>query len=308
MPQFAVDFNETTTDLGVDPPTYAAPTLWGATPSGRSYRVRYVNMAGTPAVTDDDVEGPWAGITIPVVHDRLLPGCDGPCRQCDWHHDHHAADRADFLPANSNADTTPGLRFEHLDGLDGRDHIKLVWDRNMNARDTTANKPNQPNGYVIDRSADGGDTWHRLARADSPRDLGTADTFTDTPGGSHVVVPGATYQYRVFPVIINTGPDAYGAPALVNAASRGADRPTGVRNLRVEADGQHALDLSWHGPSDDGGHDVEGYMIQVTDDGGDGNPDDTGWDLVPAEEDVEAPLTVEGEDTTTYKYNPMTDG
>ena len=141
----------------------------------------------------------------------------------------------------------------------------------MNARTPT----NQPNGYVIDRSADDGDTWHRLAEADSPRDLGATDTFTD----SHEVVPGATYRYRVFPVFINTGPDAYGVPALVNAASRGADRPTAVRNLRVTADGQHALDLEWDQPSDDGGHDVDGYLIQVTDDDGDGDPANSGLDL-----------------------------
>ena len=296
VPQFDVDFDDEDTVLTATPPTYAEPVLWGDNQSGRSYRVRYVNMAGTPTDTDDDVEGPWAGITIPqVTTDYVLATGDLA--------DNFTGTPTTTLPIvrisanDSNVDTTPGLRFEHLEGRNGRDHIKLVWDRNMNARTPT----NQPNGYVIDRSADGGDTWHRLARADSPRDLGATDTFTD----SHEVVPGATYLYRVFPVFINTGPDAYGAPALVNAASRGADRPTAVRNLRVTADGQHALDLEWDQPADDGGHDVEGYLIQVTDDDGNGNPVEADWALVPAEEDVEAPLTVEGKDTTTYKYNPM---
>ena len=156
----------------------------------------------------------------PEGHDRLLPGYGGPC--CGFRRT--TATTATTLPivrisaVNSNAAATSGLKFEHLERRNGRDHIKLVWDRNMNARTPT----NQPNGYVIDRSADDGDTWHRLAEADSPRDLGATDTFTD----SHEVVPGATYRYRVFPVFINTGPDAYGVPALVNAASRGADRPT----------------------------------------------------------------------------------
>ena len=297
VPQFAVNFNTILAPMA-NPPTYAAPDLWGANVGNRSYRVRYVNMAGTPDDTNDDLEGPWAGITIPEV-------------TIDYYLD-TAELVAGFTPTEDNPTTTlpivrisavgsnatPGLRFEHLDGRNGRDHIKLVWDRNMNARTPT----NQPNGYVIDRSADGGDTWHRLARADSPRDLGTADTFTDTPGGSHEVVPGATYRYRVFPVFINTGPDAYGAPALVNAASRGADRPTGVRNLQVMADGQHAFDLSWHGPSDDGGHDVEGYLIQVA-------PDDHGdpgeWADAPVVEDSADPLTVKGKDTTTYNYKPV---
>ena len=290
IPQFDVDFAST------EP---APPTLWGDNPSSRSYRVRYVNMAGTPADISDDVEGQWAPITIPkVTTDYYL-------LDTDLANNFDVANPATTtLPiirisaSNSNADDTPGLRFEHLDGRDGRDHIKLVWDRNENARDITANKPNQPNGYVIDRSADEGDTWHRLARADSPRDLGTTDTFTDIPGGSHVVVPGATYRYRVFPVFINTGADAYGAPALVNAASRGADRPEAVRNLRVMADGAHAFDLSWHAPADDGGHDVEGYLIQVAPDV-DGDPGE--FADVPLPEGATDPLTVAGKDTTTYE-------
>ena len=35
IPQFAVDFGETTTNLEATPPTYAAPTLWGDNRSGR---------------------------------------------------------------------------------------------------------------------------------------------------------------------------------------------------------------------------------------------------------------------------------
>ena len=76
---------------------------------------------------------------------------------------------------------------------------------------------------MIDRSADGGATWQSLARADTPTELGTADTFTDGPSGDHDVVPGHKYTYRVFPVFIEDGPDAYGVPALIDANSRGAD-------------------------------------------------------------------------------------
>ena len=157
---------------------------------------------------------------------------------------------------------------------------------------------------MIDRSANGGETWQVLTRADTPNDLGTADTFTDSPRRSHTVTPGQHYVYRVFPVFIVSGPDAYGAPALIDASSRGADLPTGVRNLDVDPDGQHALDLSWRAPSDDGGHEIEGYLIQVTEDDGDGNPEDDWETINPV--DVADPLTVSGKDTTTYKYRPTT--
>ena len=292
IPQFSVGFASTTTDLEADPPTYAAPTLWGDNPSSRVYRVRYVNMAGTADDTNDDVEGSWSReFTIPQVTTKYyLAEVDLAAT---------ATTATTTLPivriSGDTSNETPGLRFEHLESRNGRDNIKLVWDQNENGEEPSEG----PDGYVIDRSADDGDTWHSLARADSPRDLGSTDTFTD----KHEVVPGATYQYRVFPVFINTGPNAYGVPALVNAASRGADRPTGVRNLRVVADGQHAFDLSWNGPSDDGGHDVDGYLIQVA-------PDDNGnpgiWADAPVEEGSADPLTVKGKDTTEYNYNPMT--
>ena len=210
------------------------------------------------------------------------------------------------MRSTDNAGT--GLKFEH-NTSNPRDRINLLWDRDANARPVA--EGNKPNGYVIDRSDDNGVTWHSLDRADTPLDLGTADTFTDSPRGTHKVVPGAKYTYRVFPVFIVTGPDTYGVPAIINASSRGADRPTGVRNLRVVADGQHAFDLSWQAPADDGGHEVKGYLIQVAPDA-DGEPGE--WTDAPVEEGSADPLTTKVEknedgtvkdDGTTYKYNPM---
>ena len=229
-----------------------APDLWGASKSDRRYRVRYVNMAGTTDDddTDDDVNGAWATITIPEVDENYYLNTSV---QDIAESTLPIITKAGQNGNPENPGTDDGLRFIHNED-DPRDHIDLLWmrDVNMNA------EQNKPNGYVIDRSSDGGNTWQVLTRADRPNDLGIADTFTDSPGGDHKVVPGAKYRYRVFPVFIQNGPDAYGVPAFVDASSRGADHPSHVRSLRVETDGEHAFDLSWRAPADDGGHEIKG--------------------------------------------------
>ena len=296
--QFTVDFAASDAPTA-DPPTYDAPDLWGASVSDRRYRVRYVNQAETPgntaATTDDDVNGAWANITIPVVDTNYYLATT--LAESTLPIITKAADNG----THTDREADEGLRFLHNED-DPRDHIDLLW-----MQDTNANtEQDKPNGYVIDRSSDGGNTWQVLSRADRPNDLGRADTFTDSPSGDHKLVPGAKYRYRVFPVFIQNGPDAYGVPAFIDASSRGADHPSHVRSLRVEADGQHAFDLSWRAPADDGGHEIRGYLIQVTDDD-DGDPDDAGWeDIAPsAASGLTAPLTV-GKGALMYKYRPTT--
>ena len=74
----------------------------------------------------------------------------------------------------------------------------------------------------------------------------------------------------------------------------------------MEADGQHAFDLTWRAPADNGGHEIKGYLIQMADDD-DGDPDDTTWETIApaAATGLTAPLTV-GKSTLTYKYRPTT--
>ena len=291
-PQFTVNF-AATANVG-SPATYAAPTLWAEGASSRTYRVRYINRGDDldADATDDDVKGAWREITIPEI-------------TTGYYRNEGAPDATSTLPIilQSAMNRATGLRFEHNDDSprEARDNIDLLWDRDDNARATQ----NQPNGYVIDRSANGGVTWQVLTRADAPNDLGTAATFTDSPGTNHKVIPGKHYVYRVFPVFIVRGPDAYGVPAVIDASSRGADLPAGVRNLDVDAAGQTAFDLSWRAPADNGGHEIKGYLIEMALDA-DGEPGD--WETIEPEEDDDAPLTVKGKDTTTYKYNPMTGG
>ena len=51
-------------------------------------------------------------------------------------------------------------------------------------------------------------------------------------------------------------------------ATTDATLPGVPQDLTAEADGTSEIDLSWQAPSDDGGADVTGYRIQVSDDGG----------------------------------------
>ena len=193
--QFSVDFTDAD-----------APDLWGKSKSDRGYRVRYVNQAGTPGTgeteTADDVNGAWAPITIPVV-------------DANYYLNTTVVDIAmSTLPIITKADqngdhedpeTDDGLRFIHNED-DPRDHIDLLWmrDVNMNA------EQNKPNGYVIDRSSDGGGTWQVLTRADRPNDLGIADTFTD----SHKVVPRRKIQVPGLPRVHSERPGRLRCPGV----------------------------------------------------------------------------------------------
>ncbi len=293
--QFSVDFTATL-DTANDPPeSWAAPVLWGDAPSHRTYRVRYVNpgaddVPGTDAHDntnmDDDVPGGWREITIPQVTANYFRNAAVP--------DNTSTLPIIALSATDNA--APGLRFEYNDD-NPRDHIDLLWTRNTNAR----SGQNEPNGYVIDRSPDGGATWEGLRRADTPTELGTGITFTDSPSGDHEVDPGHQYQYRVFPVFIESGPNAFGIPGLVNANSQGADLPGAAQSVRAEADGQTACVVKWAPPADDGGHDVRGYLIQMAPDD-DGNPGT--FVTIALHEDIAPtpPLTVVGKNTVEFKY------
>ena len=116
------------------------------------------------------------------------------------------------------------------------------------------------------------------------------------------MVPGHLYRYRVFPVFIESGPDAYGIPALIDASSQGAGLPTAARSVTAEADGQTACVVKWAPPADPGGHPVRGYLIQIADDD-DGDPGE--WTTINIDGGT-APFTVVGGATTEFKYTGNT--
>ena len=298
--QFTVDFTATLDATNTPPESWAAPVLWGDSKDDRhEYRVRYVNPGEDESDTQvgiqnedrtDDVPGDWDEITIAQVTPNYLRNGTGTA----------VPDADSTLPIilQSTGNTGMGLRFEYNDdsARDARDHIDLLWTRNASA--STREGADEPNGYVIDRSADEGATWETLDRADTPNDLGTADTFTDSSGRDHEVVPGHQYMYRVFPVFIESGSDAYGVPAVIDANSRGADLPGAARSVSAVGDGQDACLVTWTAPADDGGHSVRGYLIQIASDDN-GSPDE--WSTIDVV-DGTPPFTVMGGDMTEFKF------
>ena len=70
------------------------------------------------------------------------------------------------------------------------------------------------------------------------------------------------YRYRIFPY----KDGVYGLPEQVMATTAPAVAPDTRLNLDVSADGPTKLKLEWDAPRSDGGSDVTGYYIQVSDD------------------------------------------
>ena len=164
---------------------------------------------------------------------------------------------------HDDAGEVEGLRFERHP-TDPKNQIVLRWKRDVNSHSVEAKQ--RPNGYVVDRSGDGGMTWQPMARATSPTDLGTDTVYRDR----NMFTPGQRYTYRVFPVVITSGnfQDDFGLPGQIAASSEQADVPDAVTGVKVVADGQRALKVRWNLLPDSkaGGHDVEGYLVQVADD------------------------------------------
>ena len=109
-------------------------------------------------------------------------------------------------------------------------------------------------GYRIEASDDGGGTWS-IIRRDT---RSSATTFSDVD-----LEPATTRHYRVAAInIAGNGPFSNTASATTDATLPGVPR-----NFTSEADGTSEIDLSWQAPSGDGGADVMGYRIEVSEEG-----------------------------------------
>ena len=110
-------------------------------------------------------------------------------------------------------------------------------------------------GYRIEASGDGGRTWSILRRNTGSR----ATTFPHTN-----LQPATTRHYRVSAINLAGA----GRASNVAAATTEATVPNAPRNLRAQADGTTEIDLSWRVPTTDGGAEITGYKIDVSDDRG----------------------------------------
>ena len=129
----------------------------------------------------------------------------------------------------------------------GTSQIDLSW----NAPRTTGGAPIL--GYRVEASSDGGRTW-RIIR-----------TNTNSTRYSHRgLQPATTRHYRVS--AINTA--GAGPASNVANATTEATVPGVPGNLSAQADGISRIDLSWRAPGTDGGAQITGYRVEVSDNGG----------------------------------------
>ncbi|MDE2975083.1 MAG: fibronectin type III domain-containing protein [Gemmatimonadota bacterium] len=151
--------------------------------------------------------------------------------------------------ANATTDATePGPPRDLVADANGKTQIVIDWsppDEDGGAAVT---------GYKIEMSPNGTSGWEDLeANTGSTRTL-----YTDQD-----LDPGTTRHYRVAAI------NAVGAGEYSNVASAttAPDIPDAPSGLSAVADGTSRIDLSWNAPADDGGSEITGYRIEVSDNG-----------------------------------------
>ena len=201
----------------------------------QEFRIRYVNDPTlTQADSGDEVEGSQVRIIVRRASAEKF--------------------NDDNLPrvVESTNNGAMGLRFRHND-QNPTTWLELDWDADQpSSNPLDPDYDDVPTSYVIDVSEDGGTTWKSLPDA---TDLGSTTEYTHKN-----VVPGKEYTYRVFPEFGGI----FGLPAREDGSTRAGDLLDPVRGLKVEADGQKKLKLTWSAVQNKrGSHDIIGYLVQV---------------------------------------------
>ena len=110
-------------------------------------------------------------------------------------------------------------------------------------------------GYRVEASSDGGRTW---------RTIRSNTGSTATRYSHRGLQPASTRHYRVYG--INAA--GLGTASNVARATTAATVPGVPRDLTADAAGTSQIDLAWEEPATDGGADIEGYRVEVSDDRG----------------------------------------
>ena len=117
----------------------------------------------------------------------------------------------------------------------------------------------QAQGYRIEVSSDGGETWSVLV-------ANTDTTATSYRHGGLVPATTRHYQVRAF-----YGLGTFSAPSNVASATTEGDTGVGVPGapeLEAKADGETAIELQWGVPEDTGSSAITGYRVEVSSDEG----------------------------------------
>ena len=174
--------------------------------------------------------------------------------EATWHYRVSAINSAGAGPASNIAAgitspaTAPGAPRELTATRDGERRIELSWTAPSDDGGAAIT------GYRVEVSADGL-TWNDLAT-----DTGvTATAYSHT--GLRVET---TRHYRVSAINSAGAGPASDIATGITAPPAAPGAPTG---LTVTRDGERRIELSWAGPSDDGGADITGYRVEVSADG-----------------------------------------
>ena len=110
-------------------------------------------------------------------------------------------------------------------------------------------------GYRIEVSEDGGSTWS----------VHVDDTDSDDTEYTHTGLdPASTWYYRVSAINVA----GVGEASNVSSATTDPIVPEAPTGLTVEANGTSRIDLAWTAPDYDGGAEITGYQVEVSEDGG----------------------------------------
>ena len=210
----------------------------------QQFSVRYINNAGTPGSTDEQTADDAPGLEVRFHVPQLTA-------------EEFASDVLPQIDESPDGDNGPnGLRFAY-NQIHPDVWLDLMWDADENAN---AAPPNDvPTGYAIDFTEDATVTKNTVWRPvpNQPGDLGATRQYTHKG-----VIPGKQYRYRVFPEFGGN----FGIPAEEQASSREADLPDPVRGLTVEPNPdnpQTSLVLDWPMVTEDGGHEILHYLVQI---------------------------------------------
>ena len=122
----------------------------------------------------------------------------------------------------------------------------------------------RPTGYELDFVVGDGDTDTQAGDQQYYASLlpESRSGYARSPIKHRGLKPGTQYIYRIFPY----KDGVYGAPEEVTGTTEPAVASDTRLNLRVAAEGPTKLKLTWDEPRADGGSDVTGYLIQVSND------------------------------------------